>query len=281
MKLVALLLGLLTLAGAGEPTPAPVRIMTWNLQWFPGGRPGATKDDQDKHIVAVRETIRNLAPDILLLQEVGSEGALEEALRPLGPEWKVAVVSRFMQGGFLSGQQIAIASRIAPESAWSEPWATGWAGAPRGYAYASFVINGKRLAAYSVHLKSNIGDAQGNTSKREDAVEQLLAHIGAPGERVKAPDALVIAGDFNTDDPDSPGAQSPGERTFGLLKKAVFNWAFAGLDLKDRVTCPGHGRYPDACFDHFFTKGLGAPAATVAKVEGSDHLPVTVDVMVK
>lgn len=281
MRLVALLLGMFTVVGNGEPTPIPIRIMTWNLQWFPGGRPGATKEDQDKHIVEVRETIRNLSPDILLIQEVSSSGALEETLRPLGPEWKVAIVSRFMQGGFLSGQQIAIAAKIAPESAWSEPWATGWAGAPRGYAYASFIVGGKRLATYSVHLKSNIGDAQGNTSKREDAIEQLLAHIGTPDERVKTPDALVIAGDFNTDDPDSPGTQSPGERTFGLLKNAGFNWAFDGLQLKDRISCPGHGRYPDACFDHFFTKGLGGPAATVAKVKGSDHLPVTIDVILR
>lgn len=267
----------MAVAGAG---PTPVRVMTWNLEWFPGGKTGATKEQQDKHIVAVRETIRQIAPDIVLLQEVGSASALEEAIKPLGPEWRIVVVSRFMQGNFLSGQQIAIASKLVPESAWAEPWTLGWAGAPRGYAYASFLINGKRLATYSVHLKSNLGDPQGNTSKREDAMEQLLAHINSGGGRVAKPDGVVIAGDFNTDNPNSPGAQSPGERTFGFLKKAGFNWAFDGLDIKDRITCPGNGRYPDACFDHFFTKDLAAPPASVVKLAGSDHFPVTIDIAI-
>ena len=39
-------------------------------------------------------------PDILLLQEVPLQAALEETLQPLGNGWKVAVVSQFMHGSF-------------------------------------------------------------------------------------------------------------------------------------------------------------------------------------
>jgi endonuclease/exonuclease/phosphatase family metal-dependent hydrolase len=265
----------------GGDVAEPVRIATWNLQWFPGGRIGATKEKQQEHIAAVGEVVRKLGADILLVQEVGSQVALEAALKPLGPEWRVAIISNFRQGGFISGQQVAIAARFPAEAVWAEVWARGWAGAPRGYAYASFVIRGKRVAVYGIHLKSNLGNPPENTSKREDAVEQLLGHIQTGRDRVPPPDAIVIAGDFNTDDPDSPAGQSPGERTFDLMRKAGFHWTFDGIPHRSRITCPGQGRYPDACFDQVFTKGLGKPTASVVQATGSDHFPVVVDVVLQ
>jgi len=257
--------------------PETLRVVTWNLQWFPGGKPGATKEAQDAHIEAVREEVRRLKPDVLLLQEVGSQGALEETLRPLGDDWKVAIVSQFDQGGFRSGQQLAIAARRPAEAAWAEPWKRGWAGSPRGYAYAAFQVGGKRLAVYCLHLKSNLGNPPENTSKREDAVEQLLGHIDSKDDRLLKPDAIVIGGDFNTDDPDDPSSVGPGERSFQLLRTAGFSWGFEGMVKADRITCPAKGPYPDASFDHIWTKGLNRPLASPQKAEGSDHLPVITD----
>ena len=272
-----LLLFFAAVATGAEETKM-LRIATWNLQWFPGGKPGADKDTQDRHILQVREEIQRIAPDILLLQEVGSLAALEETLKPLGDHWKVAVVSRFKQGNFLSGQQIAIAARIPAESAWAENWNASWAGPPRGFAYASFLINGKRLAVYSLHLKSNLGNPVENTSKREDSMEQLIAHLGTPSDRMLKADAVVIGGDFNTDDPNTLAAPSPGEITFGLLRKAGFQWSFQGVPHSERITCPAKGSYPPACFDYFFTKGLGHPVSSVRNAVGSDHFPVVIEV---
>jgi hypothetical protein len=76
-------------------------------------------------------------------------------------------------------------------------------------------------------------------------------------------------------------AFSPGERTFSMLRKAGFHWSFDGIDHKDRITCPGKGRYPDACFDYFFTRGIGKPLSVVAKAGGSDHLPVVMEVEIR
>ena len=279
MRLLLLISGFASCIGSLlAEAPRTLRIVTWNLQWFPGGKPGATKGVQDLHIESVREAIRKLDPDILMLQEVGSEGALAETLKPLGDSWKIAIVSRFDEGGFRSGQQLAIAAKMPSESAWAEPWKRGWAGAPRGYAYASFLIGGKRLAIYTLHLKSNLGDPATNTSKREDATAQLLTHIGSKDERLLAADAIVIGGDFNTDDPDSPAALSPGERSFQLLRKDGFSWAFEGIAHQDRITCPSKGRYPPASFDHFWTRGLGKPLASVSTIQGSDHLPVVLEI---
>lgn len=270
-----LLLGLLQ--AEEPPKPRALRVVTWNLQWFPGGKPGAHKEAQDAHIISVREAIGRMKPDIVLFQEVGSAAALEETLKPLGDDWKVSVISNFKQGNFPSGQQIAIAAKIPADSAWAEPWEKGWADAPRGYSFASFLIGGKRLAVYALHLKSNLGGAAGNSSKREDGAEQLVKHIDEQNKLTKF-DAVIVGGDFNTDDPDQPNASSPGEKTFGTLKKAGFSWAFEGIPHADRITCPAKGKYPPACFDQIFTKGLNAPLAKVQDEKGSDHLPVAIDI---
>lgn len=261
---------------AGEQTA--LRVVTWNLKWFPGGKIGASKEEQSRHIETVRDELRKLSPDVLLLQEVSSPTVVEELLEPLGKDWKVAVVSRFKQGNFLSGQQIAIASRLPVSSAWSEPWERGWAGAPRGYAYALIDIKGNKVGVYSLHLKSNLGNPVENTSKRENAIEQLIAHTRSDDSRLVEPDALIIGGDFNTDDPDSPTGQWAGERTFDLLRKAGFSWSFDGIDHRDRVTCPAKGKYPPACFDYFWTRDLDAPLSSVKSAEGSDHLPVVMEI---
>lgn len=279
--LLRLLLSLVWVCPLMAESAQTLRVVTWNLQWFPGGKIGASKEEQTRHIEVVRDQIRKLNPDILLLQEVASLAALEETLQPLGKEWKVAVVSRFMQGNFLSGQQLAIAAKIPADAAWSEPWQRGWAEAPRGYAYASFLVGKKRLGVYCLHLKSNLGNPAENTSKREDAIEQLIAHTNSKDERLVKPDALVIGGDFNTDDPDTPAGQSPGERTFSFLRKAGFQWSFEGIAHPDRITCPAKGRYPPACFDYFWTRGLGKPLSSVKAAEGSDHLPVVLEISVQ
>jgi endonuclease/exonuclease/phosphatase family metal-dependent hydrolase len=257
-----------------------IRIVTWNLQWFPGGKMGgAPKEVQDEQMRKIREEVRKLGADILVLQEVASVGALEELIEPLRGNWKVAILSNFKDGNFISGQQVGIVSRFPAEAVWAQSWNRGWAGAPRGYTYASFVIRGTRVAVYGIHLKSNLGNPPENTSKREDAMEQLLGHIKTGRDRVPQPDAVVVAGDYNTDDPDTPAGQSPGERSFGFLRKAGFHWTFEGIPHSSRITCPGKGRYPDACFDHIFVRGLGKPTAAVVKAEGSDHFPVVVDVV--
>ena len=281
MKLAAFITALLSSIVCGAPeAPVTLRIVTWNLQWFPGGKT-ATKQSQDTQIALVREEIRKLNPDILILQEVGSKSALDETLHPLDPKWQTCVISAFKQGGYLSGQQIAIAAKCPAEAVWAEPWKRGWAEAPRGYSYALFSINGKKLAIYGLHLKSNIGNPPENTSKREDAMEQLIAHINSSEDRVAKADAAVIAGDFNTDDSDSLTGQSSGERTFSLLRKAGFSWSYEGIDHEHRITCPGKGKYPDACFDHFWTLGLNAPLSKVVTAKGSDHLPVVIDIVIE
>ncbi|WP_245958217.1 endonuclease/exonuclease/phosphatase family protein [Roseimicrobium gellanilyticum] len=250
--------------------------MTWNLEWFPGKKPNATQEQRDQHFLEVASVVPQFRADILILQEVRDLDSVEK-LAKLLPGFEVHVVSSFKDqvGGVVGLQQIAILSRFKAEGAWAESWKRGWVNAPRGYAYAKLMVSGKPLHVYGIHLKSNLGDAIANTSKREDAVEQLLDHIKT---QAKEGEAVVVGGDFNVSKEQSAHA---GDTTLSKMELAGFFWSFEGVPLQDRITIPGNGRYPDACFDHLYLRDLGRPVAWVLKdIPGSDHFPVVVDVAV-
>lgn len=252
-----------------------VRLVTWNLEWFPGRKPAASQEERDRHFLEVAAVLPQFRADIIVLQEVRNAEAAERLARLL-PGFQAHVTSRFKDsfGGAVGEQQIAILSRFPADAAWAEPWKRGWANAPRGYAYARLLVGGRPLHVYGLHLKSNLGDAAGNTSKREDAMEQLLEHA-----RLQAgqDEPVVVAGDFNTS---KEQVSLAADTTLLKIERAGFFWAFEGIPLDQRITIPGKGRYPDACFDHVYVRDLGRPAASVLReVKGSDHLPVKIDLL--
>lgn len=263
---------LLALSGTSPAQESPLRVVTWNLQWFPGKSPAAKPDAAAAHIVELRAAVEEMKPDILVLQEVGSEHALLEAI-PKASGLELSVMSRFRNGaGFVDGQQIAIFSKYPAAFVYSSAWDRGWAGPPRGFAFAVLNVGETQLQVVGLHLKSNLGDPQGNTAKREAATEQVLEHLRITARDIGKDLPTIICGDFNTD---SVNAAVPSERTFGLLEEARFFWAFEGLSFPDRITCPSKGKYPAASFDHFFVSGLGRPVASpLHTIGGSDHFPV-------
>lgn len=253
-----------------------VRLVTWNLEWFPGKKPAASQEERDKHFLEVAAVLPQFRADVIVLQEVRNDDAAQRLAR-LIPGFAVHVTSRFLDSftHTLGDQQITILSRFKADSAWSESWKRGWANAPRGYAYAKLLISGKPLHVYGLHLKSNLGNPVENTSKREDAMEQLLGHFK---EQTKPGEAVVVVGDFNTS---KEQINLAGDRTLTKIEEAGFFWGFDGIPLERRITIPGKGKYPDACFDHIFTRAIGRPLATVLKdTPGSDHFPVVIDLVV-
>lgn len=228
---------------------------------------------------AASAALLRLDPDVLLLQEVRNLESAERLVAPL-EGFAVHVVSRFPEG-FGAGpgrQQVAIAARLPAESAWSEPWRAGRVDPPRGLAFAVLAHpGGSRLLAYSVHLKSNLGDAVKNIAKREESARQLLAHIEAM-RRLHGDLPVVVGGDWNT----WPG-RDPNERTAETLVASGMRWSFAGVPGRDRVTWPARDGYPDACFDYFMTLGLEAQPGWVPGGDFSaisDHRPVGIDVFI-
>jgi endonuclease/exonuclease/phosphatase family metal-dependent hydrolase len=142
--------------------------------------------------------------------------------------------------GPLSIQQTAIASNRPAESAWSEPFKPSPATPPRGFSFAAIRHGKTLLLIYSVHFKSNRGDATSNTGKREEAARQLLTHV-AEMERAYSGSpkvVTIIAGDFNTDPTD---ARFVTEETFALLREK-FVWSWENVPLSERVTNPAKGR---------------------------------------
>lgn len=251
-----------------------VRLVTWNLEWFPGKKPAAAQEERDKHFLEVAAVLPQFRADIIVLQEVRNDDAVQK-LAKLLPGFSAHVTSRFTDTFTrkLGEQQITILSRFKADAAWSESWKKGWANAPRGYAYAKLLIGEKSLHVYGLHLKSNLGNPIENTSKREDAMEQLIEHVKG---QAKPKEGVVVVGDFNTS---KEQVNLAGDTTLKKIEAAGFFWAFEGVPLEHRITIPGKGKYPDACFDHIYVRDLGRPVAKVLKdTPGSDHFPVVVDI---
>jgi exonuclease III len=98
LALVALLVVASTLGQSPEPNK--FRITTWNLEWFPNGSAReAPQDKQAQRIRAAADVLKELNPDILLLQEVRDYDAcnrLAEAIQP--GAYTLAICSAFKGG---------------------------------------------------------------------------------------------------------------------------------------------------------------------------------------
>lgn len=266
---------------------SPIRVTTWNLEWFPNGSPKELPpSQQEKRIEAAADVLRALNPDIILLQEVRDYDVcarLGEAIKPR--TYHVAICSAFREP-FKPGigrQQVAIMAKEPAQAAWSESWKSmEGVDPPRGFAFAWFRIGGTDVGVYSLHLKSNLimktdKEAEGrkNIRKREVAIEQLLNHV----RDVIAPSmplvkSIVVGGDFNTN-PDQPDFAE--EKTLTTLTAAGFRNSVEGIPLPQRVTHPGSGPYPDATFDYLFASNLVPAKPLITASKASDHYPVTCD----
>lgn len=262
-----------------------IKVVSWNLEWFPSGssRGLALPDAEAEKIASVAGVLKELSPDILIVQEVRDMRACESLADALKPsKYHVAVCTRFKEGfgGVVGLQQVAILSKSPAVAAWSEDWKTfGVADPPRGFAFAAFRFGTNDVGVYGVHLKSNLTrgdlerDRQLNILKRELAAEQLVAHFGKvsallPNEL----DVVIVAGDFNTT---VDQLEFASEKTLPILQQNGFGSGFENLPLSERVTIPSKGQYPDATFDYVFVRPSAVAASpTITATKLSDHYPV-------
>jgi endonuclease/exonuclease/phosphatase (EEP) superfamily protein YafD len=286
---VALFAGTLQAESTPSPPPpfaSPARPDTssttitatfWNVQWFPGRRPNASRAEENRQIRAVHHDLAQLAPDVVGLEEVRDFKHASLAIEPLSG-FKVDACSNFPpREGQQEGQQIAIASRLQPISAWAEAWKPGGVIVPpRGFAFAAYQLSPRQvLLVYALHLKSNRGEIHEDIRIREEATHQLLSHIKAMNAIYGKMGALtcIVGGDFNTA-PDEP--RFAGEKTVPRLLADGFSWGWQGIPLSSRVTVPPDLRYPAACFDQVFFRGATLVRAWVANTssQSSDHRAV-------
>ena len=278
---------LILLAGSAfaEPVPSPqpaasptaITVTFWNVQWFPGRRPSASRGEENRQIRAVHGDLTQLNSDLVALEEVRDYEHATLAVKPL-TGFKVDVCSNFPpREGQNEAQQVAITSRLQPLSAWSELWKpSGALVPPRGFAFAAYQLAPRQLLLiYALHLKSNRGEIREDIHIREESMQQLVAHMKAMDNAYAKLGALswIVGGDFNTA-PDEP--RFAGEKTVPTLRAAGFRWCWEGIPFASRITIPADLRYPAASFDQIFFRGATLVKAWVANTsaQSSDHRAV-------
>jgi endonuclease/exonuclease/phosphatase family metal-dependent hydrolase len=255
-------------------SPPRIRAAFWNIQWFPGRRPDASPREERKQIASVRRDMRMLNADIIGMEEVRDFSTAALVISPLSG-LKVDVVSNFPpREGQDVGQQVAIASRFTPMSAWMELWKpAGALTPPRGFAFAAYQIAPNQLLlVYALHLKSNRGELVENIAIREEAMRQLANHMAAMNDVYEKLGAItwLVGGDFNTA-PDDPRFAS--EKTMLALTENGFSWCWQNVPFGNRVSLPADKLYPPACFDHIFYRNakLISARAISTSPQSSDH----------
>ncbi len=293
LGLLYVLFGIAALAQSSSPgrAAAPdasalgsdrLRVGFWNIKWFPGGRPNAYKGEEVRQTNSVHADITKLAADVIGVEEVRDWDSIALAVQPLAG-FKVDVCSNFpAREGQAVSQQVGIASRLQPLSAWAEEWKAGGAiKPPRGFAFAAYELAPRQiLMFYAVHLKSNRGELVENVAIREESTRQLIAHMkdmeavyGKLGTLI-----WVVGGDFNTA-PDDPRFKA--EKTTTTLNRNGLLWCWDGMPLDQRITMPPDARFPAACFDHIFYRGATLEKAEVLATSdvSSDHRAIRAELI--
>ena len=265
-------------------SPSTITVTFWNVQWFPGRRPNASRAEENRQIRTVHGDVAQLNSDLIALEEVRDFEHAALAVQPL-TGFKVDVCSNFPpREGQKEAQQVAITSRLQPLSAWAELWKPGTAiTPPRGFAFTAYQLSPRQLLlVYALHLKSNRGEIHEDMRIREESMQQLLSHMKAMNNAYNKLGALswIVGGDFNTA-PDDPRFAS--EKTLPNLRADGFRWGWDGIPFASRITVPADMRYPAASFDQIFYRGASVTKAWVGNTsaQSSDHRAVNATLTLK
>jgi endonuclease/exonuclease/phosphatase family metal-dependent hydrolase len=264
-----------------------LKVAFWNIEWFPGGHPNPSQAEEKSQIAQVVPEIKDINPDIIGLMEVRNWAAAETAVSGV-PNLRVEVCSDFLDdSGSKTLQQQVIASQLPAVGGWWEHWKAAAIHPKRGFSFAAIQATpGHIVLVYSLHLKSNRGEASENFPMREEAMRQLLDHAAAMEKAYASLGQItvIVGGDFNTsvDDP-----KFSSEKTIKEIMNAGYTWCWTNKPFADRVTLPtkpstnpNYPPWPDACFDHAFVKGAKIISASAPNTspEASDHRPVVLEI---
>lgn len=232
MKFTALLFALLLPALCGAQV---VRVASWNVRNYNGAdriaggawTPAAPKGEDEK--AALRRALEAVRPDVVVFQEMGPPGYLEELRRDLAREGLDYPYSAHMTAADPE-RCLAALSRLPMDNVEKFDRLTyRFGGADhlvrRGVLALSFTTNGRAWRLYDFHLKSRESAALGDSATARERLSEaeavrtlLVSRENAPG----APQGLwLAAGDVN----DSPGG-SVWKRLTTIEKRPV------GKDLR-------------------------------------------------
>jgi endonuclease/exonuclease/phosphatase family metal-dependent hydrolase len=264
-----------------------INLVTWNIEWYPGGSPFATREDRRRQHKLVGEVIKSLDPTILAAQEIRDWDAFHELCASV-PNLQPVTVSFFPreEGGEYWQQQLALASKLRTRAAWSQGWSkveqnllSEKRSPRRGFSVGAFHLPKTRylLLVYNIHLKSNRidpgMDVEDIYAMREESIKQLLGHAKVMETTLfkNKIAGIIITGDFNTNQDGQFG-----DRTLQLVKDDGYYHTWEDTPPALRNTWIGNSRHQATCFDHVFTKYLGSPKSTLIATTraSSDHQPI-------
>lgn len=258
----------------------PLKVIAWNIEWFPGHRPTSSVADAAKHMKASQAALKKLNPDVFIGLEMRDWAAFHELVSAV-PGLTTHVVSHFVDPttGETRPQQIGIASKLTCRAATWETWKANVPNISRGFSFAALEQkNGKLLMVYGNHLKSNRGEPAEVALIRNDQTQQLIAHrkgveMAFTHQKIAG---WIQAGDFNT----NHDGQFPLCKVVEEMTKAGFHNSWANTPQNERLTWRGDSfdRYKPTTFDYIFTLGLGTPQAKILETPRtiSDHHAISI-----
>ncbi len=281
LTILAAALGLFLSAGLNAE---PLKALSWNIEWFPGGRPNANEDEQAAQTKLVADELAKIQPDIFLAQEIINEMAFAKLVTAMPGKMVVHVTSRFVnhESRDLSPQQCAIASNLKADSAFFENFMPdeNLPHLSRGFAFAALEHpNGGLIMIYSVHLKSNRGSEtpegeSGVANTRAESVRQILEHKAEMEKRYAGRKIMgwLIGGDFNT----NHDGQFPKCTAVADLVKGGFYNTWDKTPKEQRQTWhsnPFTPQFKATTFDYLMSIGFKETQAKAVSVprEASDH----------
>jgi endonuclease/exonuclease/phosphatase family metal-dependent hydrolase len=261
---------------------APLKVVTWNLEWFPGKRPTASERETKDHMKDARAALQKINPDVFIGVEVRDWAAFDELVSAV-PGLNNHVVSSFVdpQTGEIRPQQIGIASKLICRAASWEPWSANVPNISRGFSFAALEEkNGDLLMVYGLHLKSNGGEPADVAAMRLEQTKQLIARRATVEKAFmdRKIAGWIATGDFNT----NHDGQFPLCKVVEEMTAAGFRNTWADTPKKERLTWMSRpdSKFEPTTFDYFFTLGLGDLKATLLKTpeEVSDHRAILLTV---
>ena len=281
LPLIALVLGLIIPL---QLSAEPLKLLSWNIEWFPGGNPQPNEEEKTKQTNLIEVQLAAIQPNIFLAQEITDELAFEKLVSTLPGKLTVHVCSRFVnhESNDLAPQQVAIASNLKADSAFFESFKPNadLVYPPRGFAFAALEHPvGGLIMVYSVHLKSNRGSEtpEGELSvarARIESVRQISEHKAEMEKRYAGRKIMgwLIGGDFNT----NHDGQFPKCSAVADLVKVGFYNTWDKTPKEQRQTwhsSPFTPQFKSTTFDYLMSIGFKETQAKAVSVprEASDH----------
>ncbi|MES2705796.1 MAG: hypothetical protein V4726_04255 [Verrucomicrobiota bacterium] len=269
---------------AGGAGAESLKIISWNMEWFPGHRPTASAAEADAHMKGCQEALKAMNPDIFIGVEVNDWNAFREVCSAV-PGLTVNAVSSFRDPltGVIRPQQIGIASKLKCYGASWESWKANVPNISRGFTFAALEdpASGGLIMVYGNHLKSNRGSddpegARNVAAMRDEQAKQLLGHMEemTVAYKDKKITGWIAGGDFNT----NHDGQFPLCHAIGILTKGGYSNTWLDVPRESRLSwraLPG-GRFESTTFDYVLAKGFGGLKARLIDqpMALSDHCPV-------